>query len=534
MQIKNNYVLRICIAIGVVIASAIQVSAQDFYGSGVQEVRIEVGDARWEARLDSLKRNNPEARMPGTIYINGSRYDSVGIRFKGNSSYFRTRKETLKKLPFNIKIDYRKKHQKIADSYTSVKLSNAFLDPTFIREPLSYEVVRKYMPAPQCNFVRLIINGKPFGVYVNSESIDVNFLKKHYGYTGGHIVKCDPDQWTKVRSQSGCPKGENASLAYLNDSPGCYSAFYEVDDPGAWDNLLRLIKILNKKPAEIETALNVDQALWMLALNNALVNLDSYNGSLSHNYYLWFDSTGVGHPLIWDLNMSLGGWRRNNSFEEMPDAQLIQYQPLAEMDNAKRPLISQLFKNSLYRKIYLAHLRTITNDWLKSGQLNSRASSMSAELDAWVKQDEQKLYSYDEFKQNMTQSVKTGQDNVIGVRQLMDKRTEYLVAHPLLNKQQPVLTSATHTRNGDKIILSVRLENASKGGHGFYRRDRMFAFKRTPLYDDGTHGDVTAADGIFSVEVNAADVKHYYFAAENEEAAATWPERASFEFLEVR
>lgn len=511
-----------------------RLAAQDFYANGtIQEVRIEIPGTRWDTRLDSIKRANPEARLAGTAYINGSRYDSVGIRYKGNSSYFRTRKETLKKLPFNIKIDYRSKTQKMRDGHTTVKLSNAFLDPSFIREPLAYEVVRRYMPAPQCNFVRLAVNGKPYGLYVNSESIDLNFLKKHYGYTGGHIVKCDPDQWERVRSQSGCPKGENASLAYLNDSPGCYDAFYEVDDQAAWKDLLRLIKILNKKPADIETALDVDQTLWMLALNNAMVNLDSYNGSLSHNYYLWFDSLSVAHPLIWDLNMAFGGWRRNNSFEEIPDAQLIQYQPLAEMDNARRPLISQLLKNPLYRKIYLAHLRTINNDWLVSGQLNTRAAALVKVIDSAVKQDTVKLYTYQDFQNSLDKTMNQGSDHVIGLRQLMDKRTEYLSKHPLLNKVQPTFSNAKHSKSGDNVVLSVQLKDATKGGWAYYRRDRMFAFTRTALFDDGTHGDATAGDGIFSVEVPAAQARQYYFAAENDEAAATFPERASFEFLKV-
>lgn len=102
--------------------------------------------------------------------------------------------------------------------------------------------------------------------------------------------------------------------------------------------------------------LDVDQTLWMLAINNALVNLDSYNGSLSHNYYLWFDSLHVVHPIIWDLNMSFGGWRRDFSFQEMTDEQLIQYSPFAEFENLRRPLISKLLKNPLYRKTYVAHL----------------------------------------------------------------------------------------------------------------------------------------------------------------------------------
>ncbi len=520
------YLFCICFLLPVVAA------AQDFFRPGIQEVRLEIPGSNWNGTLDSLKRANPEARLAGTIWLNGQRFDSVGIRFKGNSSYFRTSKQTLKKLPFNIKLDYKKKGQKLSDKYNAIKLSNAFLDPSFIRDPLAYEMVRSYMPAPLCNFAKLTINGEPYGLYVNTESIDLSFLKKHFNYTGGHIVKCDPDQWQKVRSQSGCPKGENASLTYLNDSPGCYNAFYEVDDPAAWKSLINLIKTLNKKPAEIESVLDVDQTLWMLALNNAMVNLDSYNGSLSHNYYLWFDSLNVAHPLIWDLNMSFGGWRRNYSFEEMKDEELINYQPLAEIDNQRRPLISKLLKDPYFRKIYLAHLRTINNEWLKSGKLDQRATALVKEIDAQVLADKQKLYSYEDFKNSLDKTMIDGPDHIIGIRQIMGKRAEYLTKHPLLNKEQPVLSAPKHTKGTDKVLLSVTLKNAT-GGFAYYRRDVMFVFKRTPLFDDGTHGDLTAGDGIYSAEVPADQVNQYYFAAENAEAGATLPERASYEFLKM-
>lgn len=524
--------LRISILALFVFAALTQGVAQDFFRPGIQEVKIQLPEKDWNQHLDSLKRVNPEARAAGTAWLNGQKFDSVGIRYKGNSSYFRTSKQTLKKLPFNIKLDYKVKSQRLGE-YTSVKLSNAFLDPSFIRDPLAYELVRTYMPAPLCNFARLTVNGEPYGLYVNTESIDLAFLKKHYGYKGGHLVKCDPDQWQKVRSQSGCPKGENASLTYLNDSPGCYSAFYEVDDPAAWKQLVGLIKTLNKKPADIENVLNVDQALWMLAINNATVNLDSYNGSLSHNYYLWFDSVGVAHPLIWDLNMSFGGWRRNLSYEEMTDDQLVKYQPLAEVDNNRRPLISQLLKNPYYRKIYLAHLRTINNEWFKSGKLYTRADALLKEVDAAVQQDKQKLYSYEDFKNSLDKTMANGPDKIIGIRELMSKRTEYLSAHPLLTKEQPVLSAPKHAKSGDKTLLTVQLKNAT-GGFAYYRRDRMLSFTRTPLFDDGTHGDATAGDGIFSAEVDTALTNQYYFSAENADAAATLPERASYEFFNAK
>lgn len=507
--------------------------AQDFYGSGVQEVRIEFSQKNWDIKLDSLKKVNPEARLLATAWINGQRFDSVGVRYKGNSSYFRTRNETLKKLPMNIKLDYKKKGQALKNGHNTVKLSNAFLDPSFLRDPLSYELIRRYMPAPQCNFTKVYLNGKYWGLYVNSESVDENFIKKHFDTEGGFIVKCDPDNWKKVRSQTGCPKGENASLTFLNDNAGCYDAFYEVEDPAAWKVLINMIKILNKTPDKIETVLNVDQALWMLALNNAMVNLDSYNGSLSHNYYLWFDSMNVAHPIIWDLNMSFGGWRRDFSFQEMTDDQLIQYSPLAEFENLRRPLISKLLRNPFYRKVYLAHLKTIYTDNLSTGQILARAQTMSKEIDPWVKMDTLKLYSYADFQASFDKTMKSGQDNVIGLRQLMAKRAEWLGKHPLLNKLQPAISEALATVDGAKVKVTVKLANATKGGWLFYRAKQQYAFNRVQMVDDGTSGDLAAGDGIFTAVVEASLIKQWYVAAEGDEAAATLPERASFEYFKL-
>jgi hypothetical protein len=82
-------------------------------------------------------------------------------------------------------------------------------------------------------------------------------------------------------------------------------------------------------------------------------------------------------------------------------------------------------------------------------------------------------------------------------------------------------------------VLSVQLKNATTG-FAYYRRDRMLSFTRTPLFDDGTHGDATAGDGIFSAEVDTALTTQYYFSAENADAAATLPERASYEFFNAK
>ncbi|MBU6342672.1 MAG: CotH kinase family protein [Bacteroidetes bacterium] len=507
-------------------------SAQDFFGNNIQEVKVDLPFKNWDIKLDSIKKINPEARLTGTAWVNGVRFDSIGIRYKGNSSYFRTRNETYKKLPVNIKLDYKIKTQKLKDGYNTIKLSNAFLDPSFIRDPLAYEVIRKYMPAPLCNFAKLYLNNTFYGLFVSTESIDPLFIKKHFDTNTGYLVKCDPDNWKRVRSQAGCPKGENASLTYLNDNSGCYDAFYEVDNPGAWKPLLNLIKVLNKNPNNIETVLDVDQTLWMLALNNTLVNLDSYNGSLSHNYYLWFDTTGVAHPLIWDLNMAFGGWRRNFSFEEMTEDQLVQYHPLAEVNNPKRPLISKLLSVPLYRKVYLSHVKTIVADYLQNKLLLTRAQAMMKDIDSVVKQDTMKLYSYTYFQNALDKTQVDGPDHIIGIWQLMGKRADFLAKHPLLLKPQPLIAEVQHAKSGGKVKVSAKITGANTGWL-MYRKHKSFAFSRTAMTDDGANGDAKAGDGIFTALVDASLLKHYYVVAEGEESASCYPEKASYAFLKV-
>jgi hypothetical protein len=507
--------------------------SQDFYTPiSVREVRLTMPYSNWDVKLDSLKKVNPDARLSATISVDGQQFDSVGVRYKGNSSYFRTRKDASKKLPLNIKLDFKKKGQKLSGGQKTIRLSNAFLDPSFIRDPLMYEVVKRYMPAPHCNFSKLYINESFYGLYTNAESIDTNFIKRHFGVTNGYIIKCDPDNWKKTRSQSGCPKGENSSLAYLNDNAGCYVAFYEVDEIKAWPSLLRLIKILNKTPDKIETALDVDQALWMIALNNVMVNLDSYNGSLSHNYYLWADTQNICHPIMWDFNMSFGGWRRDMSFDEIKDEQLIQFSPLAEAENVKRPLINQLLKNPLYRKIYLAHIRTINNDFLQNNELFNIAQRMSNEISSWVSLDNMKLYSYEDFTNAFDKTMVSGPDKVIGIRQLMEKRAQWLAKNPLIMKIGPKISNQSNLKSDANQVVSAKIENG-KNTFLCYRLSKPDVFVRIKMTDDGQNGDISAGDGVFSASVSSDKIKEYYIISENDEAASILPERASYEFFRV-
>ncbi len=507
-----------------------QLFSQSFYNvGGIREIRMTFPTDEWDKFLDSTKRANSDARLTGTVVIEGQKFENVGVRYKGNSSYNGTRNRGIRKLPYNIKLH---KSQLLEGKYQTLKLSNVSKDASFIREALSYEIIGTYMPAPKANFARVYVNDKLQGFYSNVESIDDHFVKNRMN-TEGYLIKCDPE-WT-VKIPEKCPKGDKASLMYLGEDSTCYTSVYEMDKGGSWREFIDFVRILNQEPDKLERVFNVDQALWMLALNNIMGNLDSYNGLLSHNYYLCRTADGRFTPIIWDLNLSFGGFMSESSaVAPLSVEQMQTYQPLKDIDNPKRPLISQILKNETYRKIYIAHIRTILDDWFVNGKYAQRAKELMQTIDSQVNNDRNKHYSYDEFKKNLTQSVGPENSKIIGIEELMVKRIEFLKTHPLILRVPPKIeTTPTPSVSENKLTIKVKIAGAS-GAFCCVRDNAKQPYRYLQMYDDGQHNDGAAGDGIFAVVMDKKTTLEYYIMAGNAEAISLLPERSGFEFLTVK
>ncbi len=516
------------------VCSFLMLKAQDLYQlTKVQELKIYFERPDWERALDSLKQNGQKERMTANIKVNGQSFSNAGVRFKGNSSYNSARNIYKRKLPLNIKIDYKNKTQAYRGGYTSLKLANGFRDPSMVREVLSYEIARTYMPAPEANFIQVYINDKHYGFYTNVESINENFIKKHYKNEDLTLIKCDIEP--RVKKPSNCPKAsERGTLQYIGKDTLCYANIYEVKEgDNGFQKVIRLTETLKNKPENIDKVLNVDQTLWMLAFNNVLVNLDSYTGRLAHNYYMVEDAYGRLTPIIWDLNLSFGGFRYADKNAPLSNEKMQELSPFTHYKNAGKPLISQVLANPRYRKTYIAHVQTILKDYFYNDKYYQRAKSIQTSIDYAMQKDENKFYSYPSFKQNIDASAKAGKENIIGIKELMGKRIQYLKNHPLLKKETPRIEKPQHTRKGsDKVTIKVRIQNAAKVFVSFRNKD-FAPFKSQRLYDDGQHNDGAANDGVFGGEIDYAPKMQYYIYAENEKTAALFPERAEYEFLVV-
>ena len=504
----------------------------------IPQIRITFEDKNWAQTLDSLKMAGTKERMAATVEIDGKKFAGVGVRYKGNSSYKNPRSKDQKKLPFNLKADFTDKDQRFPGGYETLKLSNVFQDPSFLREVLSYEIARKYMPASRCNFAKVFVNGEYIGLYNNTQAVDDTFLEEAYGAHKNTLFKCDPE-WEEVKDlENNCPEGDKASLMYLGDDPNCYLGWYEQEskEDADWKELINFTKILNQHPNKIDSFLNIDMTLWMHAFNNVLVNLDSYTGRLSHNYYLYKTPDGLFTPIVWDMNISFGGFRYDGEKQGvLTDEDMQTYSMFAHYKNKnpKRPLIVNLLANPLWRKIYVGHCRTIVMENFANGEYLKLAERIRKIIDEEVKNDPNKLYSYAGFQKNLFKSADTGYSTSIGIEELMKARTEYLVKHPLFNGKNPVITQPKHTVSGSKVSVTASIKNAEKTWL-VYRYSFQEPFKMVEMMDDGTHGDGDAADGTWGLTLEKKEGFQYYVIAEGDRLAVCSPERASYEFYEVK
>ncbi len=500
--------------------------SQDFFHKdSITIVKVYFEEPHWQDILDSLKEGGEEDRLQGKAYVNSQLFEEVAVRYKGNSSFHGAEKRGEIKLPLNIKFH---KDNKLPEGYDRLKLANGFRDPSFIREVLSYEIAGKYLHAPKANFAKVFVNDQYLGLYTSAEDVDKVFLKEHFGYHKGVMFKCDPI-WNTQRPAH-CPEGDKASLMYLGQDSLCYQGLYELKSDHGWAELIRLTELLNSATGEeLEQVLNIDQTLWLLAFNNVFVNLDSYIGAFSHNYYLYQDSFGLFHPIIWDLNLSMGGFTLLTEKEILKTEDLQEFSLFTGFNDEKRPLVSKLLKNDLYRKIYIAHVKTLLEENFLDSSIYVRIDTLRAFVDPYVTEDANKLYSYEDFVQNFDTTVLANGSPIIGLKELFGKRIDYLKEHPLLQRASPSITLVDHKKAEDKVRIIVDVEAADRVWL-CYRAGTHYNFRRIPMLKEEHHA---AHEAQWIAELPAEEILEYYIIAEGEKAAALAPPRASKEFFTV-
>jgi hypothetical protein len=427
----------------------------------------------------------------------------------------------------NIKLDYINNGQSI-DGYNVLKLSNGFRDPSFVREVLSYEMAGEYMPSPKATYAKVTVNGTLIGLYTCVQTIDDDFTNENFYERKGPFFKVEN---TGI-SVPGC-MGQLGILEYYSDT-NCYQRAYEMESTDDWEQLGNFLDTLNNHFTEVEIIMDIDRTLWMMAFENLTVSLDGPINSIPHNFYLFKDNNGRFSPLLWDMNQAFGTFTNG-----LPNPVLTS--DLQELDifhnstDASNKLTTQVFSSDRYKRMYVAHMRTILNEQFANNNYSTRASALQQLIDTDVNTDPNPFYSYTEFTSNINSSV--GVNPIIGITELMNARTSHLQALAEFTATPPTVSNIssnpTNVLPHSTINITAEISNSNYAYLG-YRFKFSTKFEKLQMFDDGQHGDGSAGDGVFgaTINVDARDVQ-YYFYAENSDAGLFSPERAEKEFHQL-
>jgi hypothetical protein len=493
-------------------------ASTDFFGTdNIQDIKITFPQENWSYFLDSL-RFNGNGMLEGLVEINGQKFENAGIRYRGSKSFT----PGASRNPLHIVLNYRNANQNI-QGYKTIKLSNTLRDPSMIREVLGYEIASQYMPAPRANYAKVTINGKYYGLFVNVESVQEEpFLKRYF-------TQKDDNAFFKVNQDAvdhpipGCKNNIYGSLEY-DASPACYENNFEKISRHGTQELMELARILKEDPDKIETVLNVDVTLWMLAFDNITVNLSSYIGQHSVNYYLFRDANGQFYPILWDLNLAFGSFKNIGTGSDLKLKALQELDPLLHADNETKPLINKLLEIPDYKKIYLSHYRTILQDFFISGKYETRARQLQSLIRADFINDPNKIYDLMEFDHSLAETVGK-KSKIPGIVELMSKRIAFLKIHPELSIFPPDIMNVQvesrkplSSKRIEHFHITAKVDKFPKRVLLYYRLDKKGEFNQVSMHDDGKNDDGSANNNIYGITIvpqNGEQAIEYYIMAEN-------------------
>ena len=233
------------------------------------------------------------------------------------------------------------------------------------------------------------------------------------------------------------------------------------DGEKEWKALVELCKVLNTTPADqleekLKPILDIDETLWFLALDVALINNDGY-WVRSSDYSIFRDTKGVFHIIPHDMNEAFhgammggpggrgpggpggrgpggpGGFGPPGGGPGGPDAgpmgpppgpggqpggpgpgpgpggpgfnpggpgrgsNGLELDPLVAINDSRKPLRSKLLAVPALKKKYLEYVRQIAEndlDWTKLGPVVAQYRSL---IDSEIKADTRKLTSHEAF-----------------------------------------------------------------------------------------------------------------------------------------
>jgi hypothetical protein len=406
--------LLIMALIGAALSHAQNDGDNFFDTTAIHEIHLNFDDPNYWDTLVSWKGH---ANLTGdNVYISaeaivdGVVYDSIGVRLKGNSSY--DGYPGFKK-PFKLKFNEYISGQKI-DGLKKLTLNNGFNDPTMLREKILLDYERKHnIAAPRATFAKVYLNGSYWGLYSVIEQIDKIFLGDYFPENDGNLFKGDP-------------------MGRFNWEGPAESAYHDNlelktnETANDWSDVVHFIDIVNNSTAadfkdSLNAVFNTTEFLRNNAVNTLFVSLDTYTG-MGHNFYIYHNLQSDQFEWItWDANSCFGVFNNGMTIAQLKDLPLLYIRPPV----ANLPLINNIYADNDLKNEYLTHAANFLGTDFDTTNFYAQIDSLADRIRADVYVDTQKMFTNNEFEENLEYTVVTnGTKQIPALKDFLADRIE--------------------------------------------------------------------------------------------------------------
>lgn len=479
----------------------------------VNEIHLSINEDNWQYLLDSLRFNGDDLLDINSASINGVSYSNVSIGYTQEKEF--KADQVQRSIWLNIGDD------------KMLQLAKFEKDPSLVRELIATEIYNNFMIVPQVAYSKVFVNKKLYGFLLVREQVQDSFVNQYFGKTHSSTLLKTKPTFT-IEKSSDCIKGNYGALLHEVNAECLDKMFYGTDKT----LLNKLSLALKDENSNIEQVLDINSALWMLALNDVTMNFDSYNGYKSTNYYLIEDQFGRLNFVPFGFEMAFGAKKRVTAQSDFTMEQMANLPLAYHLENSKYPLIRRLLKNDEYFRAYISNCRAIMETYYNDAVYMDIAKKYQAlalpasSEDPLLKEKSKKI----EANLNYTVGKRS---QIPGIEELVEARRDFLKKETILKILGPEIMNYSFTKRErfsnvkiEDFVLSVETDRYTEAVKIHYRFSDKHAFVSTNLSDDGKHKDQKAGDKIFGVKISPPEGYEnleFYFELDNSKMKSFLP-----------
>jgi spore coat protein H len=321
----------------------------------------------------------------GDVTVNGQTLRNVGVRYKGNGTYF----EGAAKGKVSLKLDFAEytKGQKLG-TLKKLNLHNNITDASVMNEVLAFQLFRDAgVPAPRTSYAR---------VYLTVQG------QQQHAYAGLFSIVENPDeQFVAARGlpPTGAIFKPVASQLFADLGPDWkrYNQTYDPKTTLTESQKQRVIDFARlvsggtdaQFAARVGEFLDLEETARYLAVVVFLSDLDGLLGP-GQNYYLYLDPRTQKFSFIaWDQDHSFGQFFRGT---QSAREQLSIHHPWIESSR----FLERLFRVDAFKKPYLARLTEFSSTLFKPERFHRQVDELAAVIRPAVKEEsDQRLLRFE-------------------------------------------------------------------------------------------------------------------------------------------